>query len=76
MAVAVPDFPAFDVDTKPTSLFQRRRKWIIKVDNLLLAWDIQDLKRGKALIIYYAGQGVHDIFDTLTDPSTESEDEV
>ena len=65
MAVALPNFPSFDVDLDSSNLDARWRKWLSRFKNLLLALDIADDKRKKALLLHYAGDKVNDIFDTL-----------
>ena len=60
MATAIPDFPSFDVDTDPTGLAQRWKKWLARYENLIIALDITDPRRKKALLLHYAGQGVHE----------------
>ena len=67
MATAIPDFPSFDVDTDPTGLAQRWKKWLARYENLIIALDITEPRCEKALLLHYAGQGVHDMFDTLPD---------
>lgn len=68
MAAALPEFPTFDMDIDPTSLGQRWKKWLARVENLLVALDIDSPKRKKALLLHYAGQPVQDALDTLPVP--------
>ena len=73
MAVSLPDFPRFDIDSEPASLGISWKKWLINLENLCVALDIKDEKRQKALLLYYAGNDVSDIFNTVageTDPDT------
>ena len=73
MEASLPDFPAFDVDSDTTSLGQRWKKWLSKYENLLIAVDITESKRSKALLLHYARQSTQDIFETLPDlPATDS----
>ena len=72
MATALPEFPSFDINCDQTSLSQRWKKWIARFENLLLAMDISEPKRKKALLLHYAGQDVHDIFDTLPEPPADA----
>ena len=65
MASNLPDFPAFDVNAEPTSLSIEWRKWIIRFDNLIEALAITEDKRKKALLLFYAGKDVHNIYNTL-----------
>ena len=72
MVASLPDFPAFDVDSDTTSLGQRWKKWLSRYENSLIALDITEPKRRKALLLHYAGQSTQDIFETLPDfPATD-----
>ena len=71
MATSLPEYPPFDINCDQTSLSQRWKKWVSRFINLLLAMDISDAKRMKALL-HYAGQDVHDVFDTLPKVDTET----
>ena len=66
MAASLPDFPSFNVNTEPNSLGIEWNKWISRFENLLLALDVTDEKRQRALLLYYAGKDVHDIYNTLS----------
>ena len=65
MATSLPEFLPIDINCDQTSLSQRRKKWVGRFKNLLLAMDISDTRRKTALLLHYAGQDVHDVFDTL-----------
>ena len=65
MASALPTFPPFNIHE--TALDVRWRKWINRLDNLLVGMDVKDKKRQRALLLHYAGEDVNDIFETLTD---------
>lgn len=67
MAAFLPDFPPFDVSLDPTSLGLQWKKWIQSLENLLLALDIKDKKRQKALLLHYGGPHLCDIYYTLQD---------
>ncbi|CAH3177422.1 unnamed protein product, partial [Porites lobata] len=49
------------------AIAQRWRKWIKRLENLLVAAAITDKKRQRALVLYYAGEEVCEIFETLVD---------
>ena len=66
MASVLPDFPPFDIDTDPTSVGITWKKWIQRFDNLLVALDVSDEHRKKALLLYYGGKELHDIYDTIS----------
>ena len=72
-ATNLPDLPKFDVNAEPTSLAIEWNKWISRFENLLLALQITDESRKRALLLYYAGPEVHDIYQTLSPPATGEE---
>jgi hypothetical protein len=73
MAVALPHFAEFDVHSDG-AVSIRWKKWLTRFKNLLLALDVDDTKRQRALLLHYAGESVNEIFETL--PNTEAgEDE-
>lgn len=61
--------PNFDVHTEPVG--PRWTKWISRSDNYLVAMDITDAKRQCALLLHFAGEDVHEIYETLTVPDPE-----
>lgn len=73
MATALPDFPTFEVDTEPTSLGQRWKKYLARFENLIVALDITQPQRKKALLLHYAGAAVQEIFETLPNPPEPTE---
>ena len=72
MAVSLPNFPNFEVyldgNTGP-----RWKKWLARLERLLVGMNITDNKRRKSLMLHYAGPTVDEIFDTLE--NTEEEDD-
>ena len=65
MASALPTFPPFNIHE--TALDIHWRKWIKRLENLLVGMDVNDKKPQRALLLHYAGEDVNDIFETLTD---------
>ena len=63
MAVSPPDFPAFDVEREPMLLSQRWKKWVGQFESIIIALDIKQSKRKKALLLHYAGLAVQEIAD-------------
>ena len=56
--------------TPDGAIAQRWRKWIKRLENLLVAADIEDKTRQRAFLLYYAEEEVceeevRDIFETL-----------
>lgn len=45
----------------------RWKKWLQRFENVIIALDIKDDTRKRAMLLHYAGEGVQDIFDTFTD---------
>ena len=66
MAVALPNFAEFDVHSDG-AVGTRWKKWLARFRNLLLALDVDDAKRQRALLLHYAGESVSEIFETLSD---------
>ena len=66
MASALPNFDPFNIHADG-AIAQRWRKWIKRLENLLVAAAITDKKRQRALVLYYAGEEVCEIFETLVD---------
>lgn len=65
MAINLPQFPEFVVHAEGSTA-TRWKKWKDRLENLLVALNITDKKRRKAILLHYAGEEVHDIFPTLT----------
>ena len=66
MASALLNFDPFDMHADG-AIAQRWRKWIKRLENLFVAAAIADKKRQRALLLYYAGEEVCEIFETLVD---------
>ena len=62
---SLPQFPPFNVHAEG-STSTRWKKWKDRLDNLLVAMNITNANRKKALLLHYAGEEVHDMFSTLT----------
>ena len=65
MATSLPIFSSFPVHEAAAEV--RWRKWLNRLENMLIGMDIKDVKRQRALLLHYAGEDVNDIFETLTD---------
>ena len=65
MATALPQIPSFSVHENASDI--RWRKWINRLENMLVGMDITDDNRKRALLLHYAGEEVSDIFETLVD---------
>ena len=65
MAQALPPFPCFDLNSDVTNLGSRWEKYIRRFKNLLVAIDVKDDARKKALLLHYVGEKVQDIFETF-----------
>ena len=67
MSIGLPSFPSFDVSGDPSSLGQRWESWIERFENYLVAFNIEDTKRQRALLLHFVGEDVYNIFRTLKD---------
>ena len=65
------NFQSFDPSVEVESLGIRWKKWVERLENLFIALNITDLKRQRALLLYYGGEAVHNIYKTLTDDPNE-----
>ena len=70
---ALPTFPAFDLQG---DLSQGWRKYVSRFENLLLAMNITNAIRKKAMLLHYVGEEVNEIFDTLDVPEATEEEDV
>ena len=65
MATNLPDIQPFNINVEPNSLGIAWNKWLSRFENLLTALNITEDKRQKALLLFYSGKDVHDIYNTL-----------
>ena len=72
MAEYLPSFPPFQPHVDSGDVATRWKKWSGKFKNLMVALDITDDARQKALLLHYVGDETNDIFDTLTVANTDS----
>ncbi|XP_064472857.1 uncharacterized protein K02A2.6-like [Ornithodoros turicata] len=71
METLLPTFPPFNPHSDVSSLSPRWLKWIARFENFLLAANITDPARKRAMLLHYAGEEVYDVFQTL--PNTETD---
>ena len=72
MATALPPFESFEVNSDP-NIGAKWKKWISKFENLLVAMDIKDDTRKRAMMLHYARDEVNDIFETLAESGEAKE---
>ena len=60
---SLPMFPSFDAELDRADVATRWTKWLARLENLFVALNIADDKRKRALLLHFAGEQVHDIFD-------------
>ena len=61
------NFPPFDPDIDQTTVGNRFTKYVDRFKNYIIAMDIKDKARKRALFLHTAGFKVQDIFETLED---------
>ena len=66
-------FGPFDPDLDPTSVGARFRKYLDRFKVYVVAMNIKDKARTRALFLHCAGPKVQDIFDTLEDTGEDFE---
>ena len=71
---ALPHLKKFDIHDEPTSLGTKWKTWISEFQNLILALGVRDTKRQRALLLYYAGSDVHNIYKTLITDADQDEE--
>ena len=71
MALNLPHFQHFDMHIAPMSLGHKWKSWLGEFENLMLALAVDDKKRMKALLLYYAGHEVHKLYKTLVTTTTD-----
>ena len=65
---AIPQIAPFVPDSDPTSVAQRWKRWSDRFDNLVVAMNVTNNNRKKALLLHLAGEAVFDIFEGLVLP--------
>ena len=58
------NFPPFCPGTEPTTTGMRLKKYLERFKNYLIAIEVKDKVRRRAIFIHWAGEKVQDIFDT------------
>ncbi len=61
-AAELPYFPRFDIDTDQGSLALKWKKWLLRFKTFLPAAGVTNKTRKRAMLLYYAGEQVQDIF--------------
>lgn len=64
-AAELPYFPRFDIDTDQGSLALKWKKWLLRFETFLTAAGVTNKTRKRAMLLYYAGEQVQDIFETI-----------
>ena len=70
----LPEFRKFNTEEEKTSLGIRWKIWLADFENLLIALNITNAKRQRALMLYYAGNDVHEIYRSLVTEAEADED--
>ena len=63
----------FDPHSEPSSLALQWKDWLQRFKRCIVAFDIKDKARKRALLLYLAGPKVETIFATLPDTSEEND---
>ena len=59
----LPTFPCFEYETDKANAGPRWEKWLNRLENLFVGVNITNEGRQRALLLHYAGESVHDIYD-------------
>lgn len=70
-----PQFPQFSFgdSSDQTNVGPRWEKWLGRLENFFVAFDIKDDTRKRAMLLHFAGESVSDIFNTLSDTGEEKD---
>jgi hypothetical protein len=73
---SIPQIAPFIPNADPTSVSQRWKRWSDRFDNLIVAMNVTNHARKKALLLHLAGDAVFDMFSGLViDPVPADADE-
>ena len=67
------NFPPFSPDSEPTTTGMRSKKYVERFENYLIARDVKDKVRRRAIFLHCDGEKVQDIFDTLEETGEDFE---
>jgi hypothetical protein len=59
----LPSFPPFDVEADKANAGPRWKKWIGRLENLLVGMNMNNDARKRALLLHYAGERVYEIYE-------------
>ncbi|XP_046841925.1 uncharacterized protein LOC124436042 [Xenia sp. Carnegie-2017] len=71
---ALPTFPTFNLEEP--DLRKAWGKYVSRLENLLLAMNITNAARKKAMLLHYVGEEVNEIFETLAIDEPDREEDV
>lgn len=72
MAFGGPTAPtAFDCDSDTSTVGFRWQKWLDRFENYLVAVNINNAPRSKALLLHLAGERVYDIYEAICEPADD-----
>ena len=72
MAESIPAFPQFDMNAPNVAL--QWSKWISRLENLMIAMNITDAKRKKAMVLHLAGEEVYETYNAIAVVDTEEDE--
>lgn len=66
-------FPPLDHEGDPFTVGRRWKQWIERFAVFLVAMNVKDEARKRAMLLYYVGETVHEIFKTLPDKGDDTD---
>ncbi len=75
MASTLPPFPSFDPNPELGAPGTRWKKYVARFKNLIVALDITDTARQKALLLHFAEEEVSDILDILPEATADKDED-
>ena len=64
----IPQMAPFQPDVDPTNTTARWKKWLDRFDNLIIAMNVTDNDRKKALLLHLVGEFVFEVYESLVIP--------
>ena len=63
--LATVNLPNFDIDIDSKNVGQRWKHWLAKFENYLIATNITNADRQKAMLLYHAGDHVFELYEAI-----------
>ena len=68
----IPQIAPFQPDVDPTNTAVRWKKWLDRFENLIIAINVTDNDRKKALLLHLAGEFGFEVYEGLVIPKSQT----